>query len=115
MKLSVRKQEAVTEKIPVNPLVFFSAIRWLEKHLFVNKSDNGWSLTEKGRQQARDLVRSHRLWESYMARHFVLPDDHLHPTAEAVEHYIDSSIRGELVKELDQPTQDPHGREIPEE
>ena len=79
------------------------------------KVREGWTFTEQGREQAKGLVRSHRLWESYMARHFLLPDDHLHPTAEAVEHYIDSSMRGDLVKELDQPEEDPHGRQIPSE
>jgi manganese/zinc/iron transport system permease protein len=108
-------QKEFVGKISVGWIKFHSSVRWLEKQLLFKKSDDGWSLTEKGRTQAKDLVRSHRLWESYMARHFLLPEDHLHPTAEAVEHYIDSSIRGELVKELDQPKEDPHGREIPSE
>ena len=42
--------------------------------------------TNGGRAEARKLVRAHRLWESYMAEHFELPEDHLHETAERVEH-----------------------------
>ena len=40
---------------------------------FVVSADGGWALTDSGREHAEHLVRSHRLWESYMARHFSLP------------------------------------------
>lgn len=70
-------------------------------------------LTDTGRESAKKLVRSHRLWESYMARHFPLPDDHLHETAHRVEHFLDEPILDEIEQELDDPGQDPHGRSIP--
>ena len=77
--------------------------------------ENGFRLTEKGRQEAKQLVRSHRLWESYLARHFNLPEDHLHEPASRVEHYFDPRIREELAEELDGADVDPHGRTIPPE
>lgn len=70
-------------------------------------------LTDKGREAARNLVRSHRLWEAYMARHFELPGDHLHSTAEEVEHFLSPELQTELAAELDQPDVDPHGKVIP--
>jgi manganese/zinc/iron transport system permease protein len=70
-------------------------------------------LTDAGRDWAKKLVRSHRLWESYMARHFALPDDHLHETAHRVEHFLDEPILDEIEQELDGPGKDPHGRSIP--
>jgi manganese/zinc/iron transport system permease protein len=70
-------------------------------------------LTEKGRVLAQSLVRSHRLWESYMARHFDLPGDHLHATAEQVEHFLSPQLQTDLAMELDQPDLDPHGKTIP--
>lgn len=70
-------------------------------------------LTPAGRQAAESLVRSHRLWESYMARHFPLSEDHLHDTAAVVEHYLGPELLDELSAELDQPATDPHGRAIP--
>lgn len=76
---------------------------------------NGYHLTPAGRAAAEQLVRSHRLFESYMARHFDVPDDHLHETASRVEHYIGSDLREELATELDRPRHDPHGRLIPPE
>jgi manganese/zinc/iron transport system permease protein len=75
----------------------------------------GYRLTEKGRQEAKGLVRSHRLWESYLAKHFQLPPDHLHSAAELAEHYVGESLRGELAAELDHADVDPHGKAIPPE
>ena len=71
-------------------------------------------LTSSGRTKARQLVRSHRLWESYLQKHFALPSDHLHAPAHRAEHYIDEGIRAELTTELESPHHDPHGQEIPD-
>jgi manganese/zinc/iron transport system permease protein len=72
-----------------------------------------YQLTPSGREAARNLVRSHRLWESYVSKHFAMPDDHLHEPAARVEHFLGPSEREELAAELDRPQRDPHGKEIP--
>jgi manganese/zinc/iron transport system permease protein len=74
----------------------------------VESASHGDSLTASGTAAAQDLVRSHRLWESYMARHFALPDARLHDTAEKVEHFLGPELQAEIAAELDQPTMDPH-------
>ncbi|WP_437204520.1 metal ABC transporter permease [Planctomicrobium sp. SH664] len=74
----------------------------------------GLHLTPSGSEQAAQLVRSHRLWESYMQKHFDLPDDHLHESAHFVEHFLDQDLRSQLDEELDSPQLDPHGKSIPE-
>jgi manganese/zinc/iron transport system permease protein len=79
----------------------------------VESGSHGDSLTESGTAAAQDLVRSHRLWESYMARHFALPNARLHDTAEKVEHFLGPELQAEIAAELDQPTTDPHGKVIP--
>ena len=89
------------------------ARRDLIRQNLISVSPKGDILTEPGAQAARSLVRSHRLWELYMARHFSLPDDHLHATAEQVEHFLGPELQAELAAELDQPTTDPHGKSIP--
>ena len=70
-------------------------------------------LTELGRKEARQLVRSHRLWETYLVKHLGMPLDHVHQPAHRVEHYIDEQLQQELEAELDASGQDPHGRQIP--
>jgi manganese/zinc/iron transport system permease protein len=87
----------------------FALWRLCKKGLVTDKHQ----LTDAGRDWAKKLVRSHRLWESYMARHFPLADDHLHETAHRVEHFLDEPILDEIEQELDAPGQDPHGRSIP--
>jgi manganese/zinc/iron transport system permease protein len=70
-------------------------------------------LTESGRAQARDLVRSHRLWEAYLVKHFALPADHVHGTAARLEHVTGALLQERLADVVDHPSLDPHGRTIP--
>lgn len=74
----------------------------------------GYRLTNKGEKKAVHLIQLHRLWESYLDRHFILPSDHLHLPADRIEHYLDENIREKVKKELDSLQTDPHGRSIPE-
>jgi len=76
-------------------------------------ADRHLELTPAGRDDARQLVRSHRLWESYLVKFLGLPLDHVHEPAHRVEHFIGQEMQAELEKDLDATT-DPHGREIPE-
>ena len=76
--------------------------------------DDHLHLTESGRNVARRLVRSHRLWETYLVEHLGMPLDHVHEPAHRVEHYIDEKMRREIEAEIDTTQIDPHGREIPE-
>jgi ABC-type Mn2+/Zn2+ transport system permease subunit/Mn-dependent DtxR family transcriptional regulator len=76
-------------------------------------TDQSLHLTQRGRRRAERLVRSHRLWESYLDRNVAIPLDHLHFSAERVEHFIGPELERELESALDGPGIDPHGREIP--
>ena len=69
-------------------------------------------LTERGMLEAQALVRSHRLWESYLAKHLGLALDHLHIPSERTEHFIGLALTRELEKELATKL-DPHGKVIP--
>jgi len=89
------------------------AVRWLGQRGLLLTTDGMAQLSEKGRRYAQGLVRSHRLWESWLDQNFDLPADHLHDPAEAMEHFIGPEIQRQLEVDLDQPAADPHGREIP--
>jgi ABC-type Mn2+/Zn2+ transport system permease subunit len=71
------------------------------------------NLTDAGRKAARNLVRAHRLWETYLDTHFDLPRDHLHDAAERMEHFLDPELQAELDAELAGVATDPHGKAIP--
>jgi hypothetical protein len=77
------------------------------------KGDYGLTLTEQGRQSAARLVRSHRLWETWLVKYLGLPLDHVHSPAERMEHYIGGQIAKQLSAEVGSDEKDPHGRSIP--
>ena len=74
----------------------------------------GLALTDAGRFTARNLVRSHRLWEAYLVQHLQLPPDHVHDPAHRVEHFIGEQMQRELEEAVEDRALDPHGRNIPE-
>ena len=71
-------------------------------------------LTEVGRLRATTLVRSHRLWEAWLAKSAGIAPDHVHETAMRLEHVTDDGMLEQLAEETGTPTKDPHGRSIPE-
>lgn len=78
-------------------------------------SRGGYRLTPLGRDQAKGLVRSHRLWESYLASEAGVSADRIHQSAERLEHFTDRRLRARLDEETLTPVLDPHGTPIPEE
>lgn len=72
-----------------------------------------YRLTPVGRERARHLVRSHRLWESYLQKHMQVPAGHVHYAAEQLEHITDAAMQERLAAQTDRPQRDPHGRPIP--
>jgi manganese/zinc/iron transport system permease protein len=91
------------------------AERWLLGTGRLVREAAGLRLTSSGRREAEMIVRSHRLWETWLGRHADLPLDHLHPPAEWVEHHLGAAMRRRLEAEMAGDASDPHGREIPPE
>jgi manganese/zinc/iron transport system permease protein len=88
-------------------------LRGLVRDGRVTAAGNQLELTTRGRDDAKQLVRSHRLWESYLVQYLGLPLDHVHEPAHRVEHFIGPELREELQHKLDETGVDPHGRKIP--
>ncbi|RMF26790.1 MAG: hypothetical protein D6765_08425, partial [Bacteroidetes bacterium] len=72
-----------------------------------------WSLTEGGMNEARRLVRAHRLWETYLAEKLGLDAELIHQDAEKYEHLLSEEMLDEVDQSLGFPAQDPHGSPIP--
>ncbi len=70
-------------------------------------------LTEPGRRRAAEIVRGHRLWESFLFQNFQLDETQLHGSADRVEHVLNHDLLTQLDAELDSPKVDPHGKAIP--
>ncbi len=97
-RAELQGQTAVaTKTIRGNLLV--SAIRarlvlvWLKWNRLVIEKDHQLSLDVDGRRQAQNIVRSHRLWEQYLASEASgLTDRELHAGAERFEHFYRPKI-----------------------
>ncbi|MBX3367904.1 MAG: metal ABC transporter permease [Phycisphaeraceae bacterium] len=86
----------------------------LSTRLGLLKSENGnLRLTDTGRRSATELVRTHRLWESYLVERGGFAPDHVHDAAMRLEHAVDPD-RGVRLEPPEPSTPlDPHQRPIP--
>jgi manganese/zinc/iron transport system permease protein len=95
------------------PLEFKNGLRLLLKHHYLLAYKQGYKLTRQGLDEARRVVRLHRLWEMYLTQRMRLKSDHIHPNAETIEHIITPEIEEQLLHELNYPAEDPHSSPIP--
>jgi len=79
----------------------------------VRNEEAGPRLTDAGRDSALRLVRTHRLWERYLADRTGVPAGEWHEEAERMEHTLTAEETDELASRLGHPAWDPHGDPIP--
>ena len=79
----------------------------------VRSDARGPTLTEEGRVSALRLVRTHRLWERYLADRTGVPAAEWHAHAERMEHTLSRKEAEALSARLGHPRWDPHGDPIP--
>lgn len=73
----------------------------------------GVRLTGDGRRIALEVIRHHRLLESYLAQALGMPWDRVHAEAEVLEHVLSEDLEALIAAKLGHPTVDPHGDPIP--
>jgi len=73
----------------------------------------GVELTDSGRRLALEVIRRHRLLESYLAQALDMPWDQVHDEAEILEHVLSRELESLIAAKLGHPTVDPHGDPIP--
>jgi manganese/zinc/iron transport system permease protein len=95
------------------PILGRVALLDLRRRGDVQPTATGYHVSETGRRHARDLVRSHRLWESYLHESLGVEVDHVHASADRVEHFTAEDMQRDIVSSLKEPHRDPHGEEIP--
>ena len=99
--------------LPTGFIGWLSALSLRRKGLVSTNINGNTELTSRGRTSARNIVRAHRLWESFLEANFDLPPDHLHEPAERMEHFLDPDLQQQLDKQLAGRQIDPHGKVIP--
>lgn len=73
----------------------------------------GASLTDAGRKVALEVIRHHRLLETYLSEALGVPWDQVHAEAEVLEHVLSEGLEDRIATHLGDPTVDPHGHPIP--
>jgi DtxR family Mn-dependent transcriptional regulator len=73
----------------------------------------GVRLTDAGRRIALEVIRHHRLLESYLTDVLGMPWDRVHDEAEVLEHVLSDDLEELIAAKLGHPTVDPHGDPIP--
>jgi DtxR family Mn-dependent transcriptional regulator len=87
----------------------------LESRGLVRSDGSGLPLTDAGRAYARRVIRSHRLWERYLADLTSVKPGDWHDAAELREHTLTPDAVAELDARMGHPRYDPHGDPIPTE
>ncbi|WP_029069228.1 metal-dependent transcriptional regulator [Jonesia quinghaiensis] len=70
-------------------------------------------LTELGHRQALEMVRRHRLIETFLVQELGYTWDEVHDEAEVLEHAVSDLMVDRIDTRLGHPTRDPHGDPIP--
>src|SRR6185503_18122814 len=73
----------------------------------------GVRLTDEGRRVALEVLRHHRLLETYLVEELGVPWDRVHAEAEVLEHVLSARTEERIAAKLGEPTHDPHGDPIP--
>lgn len=73
----------------------------------------GVKLSARGRKRALEIVRHHRLVETFLFQMLDYPLRDLHDEAERLEHFISEQFEAQIAKKLGNPDSDPHGHCIP--
>jgi len=81
--------------------------------LVVYKKHQGVTLTKNGEKAALEVIRHHRLLESFLVTTLGYSWDEVHHEADKLEHVISEDFEARMAEALGNPTRDPHGELIP--
>ena len=73
----------------------------------------GVQLSAAGKKRALEVVRHHRLIETFLYEVLDYPLDEVHAEAERLEHFISERFEERIAAKLGHPKIDPHGHSIP--
>jgi DtxR family Mn-dependent transcriptional regulator len=105
---------AIADLLRVSPAAATNMMKRLARAGFVtHRSYQGVRLTESGTRAALELIRHHRLLESFLHSVMGYPLDRVHEEAERLEHHISEAFEERIAERLGHPTHDPHGDPIP--
>ncbi|MBV7295178.1 metal-dependent transcriptional regulator [Corynebacterium sp. TAE3-ERU12] len=104
----------LAERLQLRPSSVSDQIRRLRTQGLVDHDPYGAvTLTPRGQAIALQMVRRHRLVETFLAQTLDYTWDEVHEDADRLEHAISDRLLERLDKFLGSPQRDPHGDPIP--
>ena len=106
--------QALADRLEVKPGSVTEMLKRLaDLGLVEHKPYYGARLTPAGTRIALELIRHHRLLESYLYQALGYALEDVHREAEKLEHHISEEFEARISELLGHPTHDPHGDPIP--
>lgn len=104
----------LAERLNVRPATVNNMVKRLrDKDLVEYERYGKINLTQQGRELGVQIIRKHRLWETFLFTKLDFSWDEVHEVAEQLEHIQSEKLIEKLDKFLEYPRFDPHGDEIP--
>jgi len=110
----VASTTALAERLEISPPAVSAMVKKLASLGYVTHVPyRGVRLTDQGRRVALEVLRHHRLLETYLVEELGVPWDRVHAEAEVLEHVLSEGLEERIAAKLGEPTHDPHGDPIP--
>jgi DtxR family Mn-dependent transcriptional regulator len=110
----VASTTALAERLEISPPAVSAMVKKLAALGYVTHVPyRGVRLTDQGRRVALEVLRHHRLLETYLVKELGVPWDRVHAEAEVLEHVLSEGLEERIAAKLGEPTHDPHGDPIP--
>ncbi|MGA1982571.1 MAG: metal-dependent transcriptional regulator [Acidobacteriaceae bacterium] len=108
--------KSLSEKLRVAPASVTNMLQKLAAApapLVEYERHGGVQLSLAGKRRALEIVRHHRLIETFLYEVLDYPIEEVHDEAERLEHFISERFEERIAAKLGNPKIDPHGHSIP--
>jgi len=106
----------IASRLSVKPPTVTTMTKKLaERELVEREAYSGVRLTDEGETVAIEVIRHHRLLETYLVERLGYDWTEVHEEADVLEHHISETLEQRLAEALDDTAVDPHGAPIPSE
>ncbi len=106
--------QSLADKLSVAPPSATAMVKKLAALNLVSHAPyRGVELTPAGEKIALEMIRHHRLIETYLAEVLGVSWDKVHDEAERWEHVLSEEVEAKIAEALNHPSHDPHGSPIP--
>jgi DtxR family Mn-dependent transcriptional regulator len=105
----------VARAMHLSPPTVHEMIQRLERDGFVTRADDrSLVFTDDGREQARTMVRRHRMIERFLTDVLEIPWDEVHEEAERIEHAMSPVLEERMTAAIGDAKTCPHGHPLVE-